>query len=313
MVVFSSNKHLEHLLHANYWVMDGTFRSAPSIVTQIYAIHAAVNQRWFPLVIALMQRKCKESYKALFQVLKSEVRRRFRRNLAPDHISTDFEQAAISAAEEEFEDTEIEDCIFHLGQTFWRRMQGEGLASEYTNENNEQLRSDFRSLLALAFVPQEDVPDVFDQLAADAVGDLALVFDYVEDNYVRGRRRGRGRSRPMFPPRLWNCYTRVLEELPRTTNTCEAWHRRLNILVGKHHPSLFVFLDQIQEEVGVIDFQMDRGHGGESPPKKRKKYEDLDTRILRIVSRYGDYKERNDVLTYLRSIGHNLAGNIIVN
>jgi len=74
-----------------------------------------------------------------------------------------------------------------------------------------------------------------------------------------------------------------------------------------------VFLDQIQEEVGVIDFQMDRGHGGESPPKKRKKYEDLDTRILRIVSRYGDYKERNDVLTYLRSIGHNLAGNIIVN
>ncbi|KAJ4438196.1 hypothetical protein ANN_14135, partial [Periplaneta americana] len=41
---------------------------------------------------------------------------------------------------------------------------------------------------------------------------------------------------------------------------------------------------------------------------KKRKYEDLDKRIYRIIERYPDYKI-GDALAYLRAIGHNLAGN----
>ncbi|KAK3911523.1 V-type ATP synthase subunit I [Frankliniella fusca] len=110
------------------------------------------------------------------------------------------------------------------------------------------------------------------------------------------------------PPDIWNCYERTVQGLPRTTNTCEAWHRRLGTLVGKHHPSLFVFLDQLQEEIGEVDVQITRAEGGYTPVKRRSALEAAEARINRIVERYAEYKEHGDVPTYIEAIGHNLGG-----
>jgi len=95
MLVFCTNEQLKHLVLAGHWVMDGTFKGAPSLVTQVYAIHGSVKGKWVPLVIALLEFKNKESYVALFETLKTEVRTRFNRTLAPSRISTDYEQGAI--------------------------------------------------------------------------------------------------------------------------------------------------------------------------------------------------------------------------
>jgi len=289
--------------------MDGTFKCAPSMATQIYAIHGSVYKTWVPLVIALLERKTKTSYKSLFDVLKTEVQRRFNRQLDPPRVSTDYETAAISAAQESFPGTIVSGCLFHLGQSFWRKLQTEGLTEEYRREANEELRADFHSLIALAFVPEEDVIEAFESLAASASEELQPVLDHVEDNYVRGRRRGRGRTAPAFPPSIWSCYDRALEGLPRSTNTAEAWHRRLNSLVGKHHPSLFTLIHHLQEEVAQIDVTIDRAEGGESPPAKKAKHLRIDERIPKIVERYQEYKDDDDVLGYLRALGHNVAGN----
>ena len=190
-------------------------------------------------------------------------------------------------------------------------MQGEGLSEQYKEEENETLRRDFHSLTALAFVPEADVDAVFDKLSDSLEEDSLLpVFDHVEDYYVKGRRRGRGRSAPMFAPSTWNCYERVLEGLPRTTNTAEAWHRRLNTIVGKHHPSFYVLLDQLRDEVEEINAEVTRAEGGHSPPRKRIKYQKTDERIKRVVDRYATYKEDDNIIKYLRSIGSNFAGNI---
>lgn len=200
----------------------------------------------------------------------------------------------------------------------WRQVQGTaGLAVAYRDEANEQMRTDFHALQALAFVPVDDVEEAFDSLAAVSDPLLRAVFDHVEDNYLRGRlqarRRGarvQVRGRPMFPPPIWNCYERTAQGLPRTTNTCEAWHRRINTLVGKHHPSMFVFLDQLRDEIAEADVLITRAEAGHSPPKRRTEYEMRDDRIARIVRRYEDYKNDDDVVSYLRAVGHNIAGNI---
>ena len=83
------------------------------------------------------------------------------------------------------------------------------------------MRSDFHALIALAFVPEEDVANAFDTLREAADDRLQPVFDHLEDNYLRGRvRRGRGRhqqrSAPMFPPSTWNCYERAAGPGPPT-------------------------------------------------------------------------------------------------
>ena len=87
-------------------------------------------------------------------------------------------------------------------------------------------------------MPEEDILQAFQELQEAAPQELLPIVDYVEDNYLRGRRRGRGRQQPLFPPDTWNCYERTLGNLPRTTNTCETWHRRINTLMGKNHPCL---------------------------------------------------------------------------
>jgi len=70
-------------------------------------------------------------------------------------------------------------------------------------------------LLALSFVPQDDVAKCFDELNDD---ELAPVYDYWDDNYI-GRLRRRRRAAPTFPTALWNMRSRVTDALPRTNNS----------------------------------------------------------------------------------------------
>lgn len=308
LIIFATDRHLRYLLDASYWIMDGTFKSSPNIFLQIYAIHVKINDQWFPVILTLMERKTKQSYQILFTILKEEIQIKFDRTLNPTYISTDYESAVIDVIKAEFPHAEICGCLFHLSQSFWRRVQLEGISEEYQREGNEELRAQFHSLIGLAFVPEHDVVEAFDLLSDNADDLLSAIFDYVEDNYIRGRRRGRGHQRPLFPPKTWNCYQRTLQNLPRTTNSCEAWHRRINTLMGKPHPSFYHVVEQLQNEVAEIHRDITRLQSGFSPKKKKRKYINVDTRISRLVERYENFKDDGDILGYLRAIGHNIAG-----
>ncbi|KAJ4444548.1 hypothetical protein ANN_06343 [Periplaneta americana] len=61
------------------------------------------------------------------------------------------------------------------------------------------------------------------------------------------------------------------ENLPRTTNTFEAWHRRLNTLMGKAHLSFYHALQLLQEEAARIYQDIEKLEAGHSPPRKKKK------------------------------------------
>lgn len=107
IIILTTNQHLKLLARATYWVMDGTFKVAPNVVCQVYAIHAAVNGKWVPLVVVLTERKTRRTYERVFEVLKEETRRRARRGLEPVKISTDYEQSAIQAVRTSFPGAQI--------------------------------------------------------------------------------------------------------------------------------------------------------------------------------------------------------------
>ncbi|CAF1252221.1 unnamed protein product [Didymodactylos carnosus] len=69
----------------------------------------------------------------------------------------------------------------------------------------------------------------------------------------RNRRRN---SR--FSVLMWNCFSRVDLDLPRTNNAVEGWHTAFHNVVGDH-PSIYKFIkDIIREEqnTAVVSNQM---------------------------------------------------------
>ncbi|KAJ4438572.1 hypothetical protein ANN_14519 [Periplaneta americana] len=65
----------------------------------------------------------------------------------------------------------------------------------------------------------------------------------------------------------------------------------------------------LSNEIAVIDRDIERLQSSFSPTKKKRKYLNTDARISRIVERYENYKNSDDILGHLLAIGHNIAGN----
>jgi hypothetical protein len=232
ILLFATQANIRRLSQAPFWVMDGTFKTVPTVFRQLYTIHAPVggeNSRILPLVYSLMTSKSGEIYKCLFEELVD-----FAADndiiLQPSIILTDFELASIKASHQVFPNVENNGCFFHLCQSGWRKIQACGLATRYSDD--EQFSLMLRHLFALAFLPPQEIPEAFDILKLEIPPEANEVVQWFEENYVHGkiRRRLRNenvvRSAPLFPPQLWSVYNLNEMEIPRTQNNVEAWHRR---------------------------------------------------------------------------------------
>ena len=101
------------------------------------------------------------------------------------------------------------------------------------------------------------------------------------------------RREPRYPPILWNQYETVLEGTARTNNLREGWHNRFQIVVGKHHPSLYAFLDELRKEQGDVEIMISQMPIGQkirrgATQKRRQKEEQL----YNVVGQYEEYSER---------------------
>ena len=47
---------------------------------------------------------------------------------------------------------------------------------------------------------------------------------------------------------MWSQYESVIEQTARTNNISEGWHNRLQTVMGKEHPSLYMFLAELKKE-----------------------------------------------------------------
>jgi len=128
--------------------------------------------------------------------------------LNPASIMLDFEKAIHNACNINFPETTLVGCLFHLGQNLWRKVQEFHLATAYRSD--EDLRMRVKMILALSFVPVQDVPEAFEDLVDGCTENLTPLINYWEDTYIGRQRRGR-RSNPRFNLQLWNVRDRVIE------------------------------------------------------------------------------------------------------
>ena len=302
MIVFATDQALTLLSRCNNWFGDGTFDVSPTIFYQLYTIHARYGKTVVPCVYALLPDKTEATYNRLL----TEIAAHLNGNV-PTDILFDFERAAINAAEIVFPGINVHGCFFHLSRNIWKKIQRCGLAALY--ENDDEFSLMMRMIAALAFVPIADVPQAFYDLEVEIRNNfnqngIDAVLDYFEDTYVGRQRRRRPRARPMFPLELWNMHDRTQEELPRTNNHVEGWHRRFSGNVDCSHPTLWKLVKSFQREEGLVRAEINQYLGGHQV-QENQQYVNRAERVLRIVEDYP--VRRNNLLDeYLEQIALNL-------
>ena len=82
------------------------------------------------------------------------------------------------------------------------------------------------------------------------------------------------------------------------------------MVIGKDHPSFYNFLVELQKEQADVEILIRQLQLGQ----KIRKYRDpkrkmIEEKIANIVSKYNEYIENNDILTYLKSLSYNIRNN----
>ncbi|XP_066914227.1 uncharacterized protein [Clytia hemisphaerica] len=202
IILFCTDRALELLQRSRHWYADGTFRVCPEIFFQVYTIDVRVNERTIPCVFSLLPNKTEDTYGRMIDVLLNFLPN----GTAPDTILFDFERAAINVALRSFPNVVVNGCFFHLTSNVWKKIQSLGMQQRYIDHPDFALH--VRMIPALAFIPEDDVIDVFeelvDQLRELYGADLDALIDYFEDTYIGRFQRNRPRRRPLFAIELWN-------------------------------------------------------------------------------------------------------------
>ena len=294
ILLFSTHRNLQVLETSSHWFCDGTFKVVPSVFYQLFTIHALTADRILPCVYALLPNKQQTTYENLFRQVKA-----LNPELSPTSIMIDFENAIKNALHTVFPDITIQGCFYHLSQAIYRKVQNEGLQVQY--QNDVDLNMCIRSMAALAFVPVNDIVESFETFS-DNIPEVAQpVVDYFEDTYI-GRQQRRGRRNPRFPHTMWSIHERVVNNLPRTNNNVEGWHRHMQANISAYHPNFWHFLIILRREQALNEVAITQMLAGEPAPKQRPKYRAISQRLQTIVA---DYDNR-PILEFLRGIAHNI-------
>jgi len=236
IVMFSCKSNLEFMCHQETLYMDGTFEYCPKFFMQFFTIHAFANNMYVPVVFCLLTNKWKLTYKKLFELLKKQCSD-LGFNLNPRNITIDFEMGIHSSVKDVFPDVNIVGCRFHLAQSWWRKIQSEGLTQEYKNPSSE-IGNWLRHTFGLTFLAPEEVCDSFvedfmsDKPIDNRVDNFA---DYLLETYID--------QNATFPPEIWAANT---ANIYRTTNACESFHSKFKANCSSPHPNINIFLDTLK-------------------------------------------------------------------
>ena len=117
----------------------------------------------FPLVYVLCLRKFKATYKKIYDhIVNAALFIGLIFN--PEMIMMDFKSAAINAALECLPSSVVKGCLFYFSQSLWRRIQESGLSTLYVNSENQIFKDSVVRFMALPFIPEEDLLDIFKDL-----------------------------------------------------------------------------------------------------------------------------------------------------
>ena len=97
-------------------------------------------------------------------------------------------------------------------------------------------------------------------------------------------------------------FHRTYNELPRTNNAAERWHRGFQRHVTTCHLSFWKFIDIMKQEEALVRTGVLQNQGGHPPLPQRRRYADNHARILGIVDDYANRGRINYLWSIARSV-----------
>ncbi|KAE9523019.1 hypothetical protein AGLY_016650 [Aphis glycines] len=178
--------NLKTLCDTDNIYVDGTFKSCPKFFHQIFTIHGYVNNKvYIPLVFGILGNKELGTYIQFFKHIVTYCST-IDLTFLPNRIFIDFEIGIHNAAKHVWPLIEIKGCRFHLGQSWWKKIQSLGLTNVYRDQKSEQSKF-LRVFFGLPFLSPNDVDQCFveDIMAIQPTGDKIQAFlDYVFKTYI---------------------------------------------------------------------------------------------------------------------------------
>lgn len=302
IIIFATERNLNLLRTHRNWYCDGTFKVCPGLFHQLYTINIIINNSMIPVVYALMSTRNSHTYDTLYEFILSKTN-----NTPPVSITMDFEKAAITSIQRKFTPCNIYGCFFHFNQSIWKKIQSLPVIFENYN-SNDTYKLNLRMIVALAFVPIDDVAWAYYQLITNHFfqengEDLAELLNYFSNTWIGTFQTIYEISPPMFSRAIWNCYSRIISNVPLTNNQLEGWHHGFNKLVNSSHPSIWTFIDKMREQQSLSDFELTQVLSGIQVRTQKRYYRQKYERLTRICLTYN----RESINSYLTQIAYNIS------
>ena len=157
----------------------------------------------------------------------------------------------------------IHGCNFNFCQALWRFVHARGLSSKYVTDN--KFKVSVRSLMALAFLRERDIPTRFLEMKASTTDDDALlVYEYFERTWIDG-----------FGTALICQYG----ELFRTNNNAEAFHGSLRRIFFTAHPQFDEFVEKMNDLMDSVktEWEAERRRPKRLDPRSSRSFENIKT------------------------------------
>ncbi|XP_050516518.1 uncharacterized protein LOC126891385 [Diabrotica virgifera virgifera] len=190
----------------------------------MFSIHGLKEDYYIPLVFFLLPNKQKHTYTLALKYLTEQVDAKCNKKLALRTVFADFEEAIQQSVTEVWTNVSLKGCRFHLGQSWWRKIQALGLTSLYKDKESD-VGKYLTYCFGMPFLNPEDVGDCFvEALSSIQPQNHRIVefADYLVDNYVSESAK--------FPPEIW---AEMSKSLQRTTNACSVTPSRPRRVVKK--------------------------------------------------------------------------------
>nr|XP_018903533.1 PREDICTED: uncharacterized protein LOC109034708 isoform X2 [Bemisia tabaci] len=296
IVAVTCKENLQFLVDFDDVILgDGTFTYAPKHFKQTYTIH--VFHRGFYLHVAtfFLPSKAAETYSAMWDLLKQMCVKHTGKELNVKLLLLDFESSAHKAAKVAFPNATIRGCRFHLGQSWWRRIQKYPVlryAFTRSEKKGEQLeiQSWLQLFFSLSYLPANDVPAAFEQLASATphVSGASAFVAYIRKNYINSK---------MFPPHLWA--SPLTQDSCTTTNGVEGFNSKLQGEFYYHHPSVYEATDQVFKAQTIVSLKIKSVRNGELF-NKRKAQQTKDDEVIVLTSAF--QSKDLDIMEFLEMI-----------
>ncbi|KRX12591.1 hypothetical protein T07_7386 [Trichinella nelsoni] len=199
ILIFCTEENLSILSQYSVWSMDGTFKIVPEWYQQLITIRVFI-------ATCLLFNCLKRSYHVsrnllLFNFKGGSVRG------CPSVADNRPDSCTVGA----FPGVHIQDCYFRFCQLVLRKVTDPGMRTSYIRE--AETKKKVKMLLPTVSLPLHDVPAAVKLLGRDAVGSVAALFNYFEEEWMTPNR---------LP--LWNVHNVDI----RRNIDLEGWHFRMS-------------------------------------------------------------------------------------